>query len=150
HGVRRPVQPAEQLRVLGVGHLQDAPPGVPEPGDVEEEPPAGFLQRELEPGPAAEVVIGEQVNVVAPHGSGLRLPQPARWPAPSGTVNEAAWAISAAISGCSCWWRACSAATFAPNSGSSESVTSMAANFSRYGMPHSSRRTCAGNSRYAQ
>ena len=69
---------------------------------------------------------------------------------PSGTVIEAAWAISAAISGCSCWWRACSAAIFAPNSGSSESETSMAANFSISGMPSISERTCAGWVRYAQ
>src|SRR6516162_689309 len=68
HGVGRPGQPAEQLGVFGVGHLQDAPARVPEPGDVQEEPPAGFLQGQLESGPAVEVVIGEQVNVVAPHG----------------------------------------------------------------------------------
>src|SRR5262249_24722715 len=150
HGVRRPGQPAQQLRVLGVGHLQDGPPGVPEPGDVQEEPPPGFLQGQLQSGPAVEVVVGEQVHVVAPHGKISALRQPDGWPAPSGTVNEAAWAISAAISGCSCWWRACSAATFASNSGSSESETSMAANFSRCGMPHSSSRTCTGWFRYAQ
>src|SRR6516162_1356634 len=69
HGAGRPGQPAEQFGVLGVGHLQDAPPAVPEPGDVQEEPPAGFLQGQLESGPAAQVVIAEQVNVAAPHGT---------------------------------------------------------------------------------
>jgi hypothetical protein len=68
HGAGRPGQPAEQLGVLGVGHLQDAPPGVPEPGDVQEEPPVDLLQGQLEPGPAVQVMIGEQVSVVAPHG----------------------------------------------------------------------------------
>ena len=48
HGVGRPVEPAEQLGVLGVGHLQDAPARMPEPGDVQEEPPPGFLQGQLE------------------------------------------------------------------------------------------------------
>ena len=48
HGAGRPGQPAQQLGVLGVGHLQDAPPRVPEPGDVEEESPVGFLQGQLE------------------------------------------------------------------------------------------------------
>jgi hypothetical protein len=48
HGAGRPVQPAEQLGVLGVGHLQDAPARVPESGDVQEEPPVGFLQGQLE------------------------------------------------------------------------------------------------------
>src|SRR5262249_39724916 len=57
------------LRVFGVGHLQDGPARVPEPGDVEEEPAAGLLQRELEAGPAVQVVVGEQVHVVAPHGT---------------------------------------------------------------------------------
>src|SRR5262249_32527872 len=147
HGAGRAGQPAQQLRVLGVGHLQDGPARVPEPGDVQEKPAAGLLQGQLESGPAIQVVIGEQVNVLAPHGKAPALRQPAGWPAPPGTVNEAAWAISSAISGCSWAWRACSAAIFSASSGSSESVTSMAANFSRCGMPHSSKRTCAGNSR---
>src|SRR5215469_13694357 len=68
HGVGRAGQPAQQLRVFGVGHLQDGPARVPEPGHVQEEPPAGFLQGQLESGPAVQVVIGEQVNILAPHG----------------------------------------------------------------------------------
>ena len=61
-------QLGEKIAALQARHLQDGPAGVPEPGDVQEEPPAGLLQGQLEPGPAVEVVIGEQVNVVTPHG----------------------------------------------------------------------------------
>jgi hypothetical protein len=67
HGVRRPVEEAEQLGVLWVGHIQDAPSRVPEPGDVEEEPAVDVLQGQLESRPAVEVVIGEQIDVVVPH-----------------------------------------------------------------------------------
>lgn len=38
HPVGRAVEEAEQLGMLGVGHVQDAPARVPESGDVEEEP----------------------------------------------------------------------------------------------------------------
>jgi hypothetical protein len=44
----RPVEEAEQLGALGVGHVQDAPARMPEPGNVEEEPSRDFLQGQLE------------------------------------------------------------------------------------------------------
>jgi hypothetical protein len=48
HGVGRALEEAEQFWVLGVGHVQDAPARMPEPGDVQEEPSRDFLQGQLE------------------------------------------------------------------------------------------------------
>src|SRR5262249_15252631 len=129
------------------GHLQDGPPRVPEPGHVQEEPPVYLLQGQFESGAAAEVVIGEQVHVAGPHGQASACRPAAEGP---GTVNDGAWASRAASSGDSRRWRACSATISSPIFGSSESVTSMAANFSISGMPSISWRTCAGWVRYAQ
>src|SRR5262249_33931840 len=83
-------------------------------------------------------------------GDGRHGGPEAAYPLSSGTVNEAAWAITAATSGCSWKLRACRAAIFSASSGSSESETSVAANFSRSGVPSSSSCTCAGWVRYAQ